>query len=117
MDLQQTDMPKTPFDVYELLCKILSFLPRSVFASEYNTARDSNMMCAGVCKNWLKVSRRLAFSRVGLKTEEEAMRFLAALISNEDFVELNPGWPRLNSTRTLTFRKVNGSFLILLLFI
>jgi hypothetical protein len=113
MDLQQTYMPKTPFDVYELLCKILSFLPRSVFDSGYSQARDSNMMCAGVCMNWLKVSRRLAFSRVVLKNEEEARRFLAALLSNEAFVDHNPAWPLMNSTRTLRIGD-GGLFLILL---
>jgi hypothetical protein len=110
MDLQQTDMPKTPFDVYELLCKILSFLPRSVFDSGYNQARDSNMMCAGVCMNWLKVSRRLAFSIVVLRNEEEARRFLAALLSNEAFMDQNSYWPRMNSTKTLRLGKVNGLF-------
>jgi hypothetical protein len=120
MDLQQTDMPKTPFDVYELLSKILSFLPRSVsdtiprsvFDTTYNPVResDSNLMCSRVCKNWLKVSRRLAFSRVVLRNEKEARRFLAALLSNEAFVDRYPAWPLMNSTKTLRLGKVNGLF-------
>jgi hypothetical protein len=101
MDLQQTNMPKTPFDIYELLSKILSFLPRSIVNSKYNPARDSNLICAGVCANWLTISRRLAFGKVRLMNEEEARRFLAALFSNESFIERNPSWPLMNSTRTL----------------
>jgi hypothetical protein len=121
MDLQQANMPRTPFAIYELLSKIMSFLPRAHVNFDYNRADDydpadeSNLMCASVCVNWHKISRHLAFWGVELKTEEEARRFLAALISNEAFAERNPGWPRMNSTRTLVLGNVNGLFLILIL--
>jgi hypothetical protein len=74
-------------------------------------------MCARVCVNWHKISRHLAFWGVELKTEEEARRFLAALNSNEAFAERNPGWPRINSTRSLVLGNVNGLFLISLIYI
>jgi hypothetical protein len=50
---------------------------------------------------------------VDLKNEDEAKRFLAALLSNEAFAEQNPGWPRMNSTRTLDLGDVSGLNLIL----
>jgi hypothetical protein len=115
MDLQQANMPRTPFDIFELLSKILSFLPRYIVNSEYDSARESNLMCAGVCVNWHKISRLFAFWRVELKTEEEARRFLAALMSNEAFAERTPGWPQMISTRSLVLGNVNGLFLILIL--
>jgi hypothetical protein len=114
MDLQQTNMALNPFDIYELLSKIMSFLPRYIVNSRYNPARDSNLMCAGVCVNWHTVARRSANWWVELTTEEEARRFLTALLSNDAFVELNPGWPRMDSTRTLILGDVSGLFLILL---
>jgi hypothetical protein len=110
MDLQQTNLPRTPFDIFELLSKILSLLPRSYFDSDFDQASDSNMMCARVCGNWQKVARRCANWFVELKTEEEARRFLAALVSNKAFAELNPGWPRFNSTRSLILGEVSGLF-------
>jgi hypothetical protein len=106
-------MPQTPFDVYELLSKILSFLPRSIFNSQYDSASDSNLMCARVCLNWLKISRLFAFMKMKLKNEDEARRFLAALISNEAFTERNLGWPLMNSTRSLFLGDVSGWVLIL----
>jgi hypothetical protein len=99
----------------------MSFLPRAHVNSDYNRdvdkdpAEDSNLMCARVCLNWHKISRHLAFWGVELKTEEEARRFLAALVLNEDFIERSPGWPRMNSTRYLVLGNVNGLFLILIL--
>jgi hypothetical protein len=113
MDLQQNDIPRNPFNIYELLSKILSFLPRSIFNSQYDPARDSNLTCARVCGNWHKVSRLYAFWIVYLGGEENARRFLAALVSNEAFAERNPGWPRMNSTRSLVIDDVSGLFLIL----
>jgi hypothetical protein len=119
MDLQQTNMPQTPFHIYELLSKIMSFLPRAHVNSDYNRAGDydpaddSNLMCARVCVNWHKISRLFAFWGVELKAEEEARRFLAALMSNEAFAERNPEWPLMNSTRFLVLKNVNGLYLIL----
>jgi hypothetical protein len=63
--------------------------------------------------NWHTVARRFANWFVELKTEEEARRFLAALVSNEAFVDRNPGWPRMNSTRSLLLVTVSGLVLIL----
>jgi hypothetical protein len=54
MDLQQANMPRTPFAIYELLSKIMSFLPRAHVNFDYNRAGvndpadDSNLMCAGL---------------------------------------------------------------------
>jgi hypothetical protein len=113
MDLQQTNMPQTPFDIFELLSKILSFLPRCIVNSEYDPARDSNLMCSGVSLNWHTVARRSANWQVDVKPEAKARRFLAALMSNDSFVERNPGWPRLDSTRSLVLGNVSGLFPIL----
>jgi hypothetical protein len=63
--------------------------------------------------NWHTVARRSANWFVELKNEEEARRFLAALMSNEAFVDRNPGWPRMNSTRSLILGDVSGSFSII----
>jgi hypothetical protein len=110
MELQQTNMPRTPFDIYELLSKIMSFLPRTYVNSDFDPASDSNLACAKVCVNWLTISRSLAFRGVKLRNEDEARRFLAALVSNEAFAERNPGWPRMNSTKSLVLGKVSGLF-------
>jgi hypothetical protein len=106
-------MARNPFDIYELLSKILSFLPRYIVNSEYDPSSDSNLMCARVCGNWHTVARRSANWFVELKNEEEARRFLAALVSNEAFAELNSGWPLMNSTRSLGLGDVSGLFDIL----
>jgi hypothetical protein len=108
MDLQQTDMPRTPFDIFELLSKILSFLPRTYVNSDFDQASDSNLICARVCGNWHKVSRLFAFWIVHLRSEEDARRFLAALLSNEAFIAQNHGWPRMDSTRSLDIGDVSG---------
>jgi hypothetical protein len=109
---QSFAIPLSPFEVFELLTEILSLLPRTYINRRPYPANDSNLMCAGVCMRFLKVSRLSAFWSVELKTEEEARRFLAALVSNEVFVERNPGWPRINSTRSLILGNVSGkSFL------
>jgi hypothetical protein len=63
--------------------------------------------------NWHTVARRSANWFVDLKTEEEARRFLAALMSNEAFIDRNPQWPRMDSTRSLDLGDVSGLFLIL----
>jgi hypothetical protein len=105
MDLQQANMPRT-FHIYELLSKIMSFLPHA------HVNDDSNLMCARVCVNWHKISRHLAFWEDELKTEDEARRFLAALMSNEAFAERTPGWPQMNSTRSLVLGNVSDLFLI-----
>jgi hypothetical protein len=62
--------------------------------------------------NWHTVARRFANWFVELKDEEEARRFLAALVSNEEYSERNPGWPRMNSTRSLFLGEVSGLNLI-----
>jgi hypothetical protein len=113
MDLQQTNMPQTPFHIYELLSKILSLLPRNTVDSGYSPARDSNLKCAGVCMNWLTVARQSAYLSVVLMNENKARRFLAALMANEGFAELHPGWPLMNSTRSLVLGKVSGLVLTL----
>jgi hypothetical protein len=63
--------------------------------------------------NWHTVARRFANWFVELKSEEEARRFLAALMSNEAFAESYPGWPRMNSTRSLILGDVSGLLLLL----
>jgi hypothetical protein len=101
MDLLKPEIPQTPFDIYELLSTILSFLPRSVVDLFFDPASDSNLLCSRVCGNWHSVSRIFAFWSIELKTEEEARRFLATLLANEAYVERNPGWPLINSTLVL----------------
>jgi hypothetical protein len=95
---------------YEIIDQILSFLPRSLVNSEFDPASDSNLMCAGVCMNWLTVARRSAKWFVELRNEEEARRFLAAMESNEAFVKVNPKWPSMNASRSLRIGKVNSLF-------
>jgi hypothetical protein len=86
---------------FELIHEILSNLPRTTVDQRFASSSDSNLSFSGVSKNFLTVGRSLAFHQVSLKTEEDARRFLAALQSNENFGKRNPGWPRLNSTRSL----------------
>jgi hypothetical protein len=86
---------------FELIQEILSHLPLSTVDQRFDPARDSNSVFSRVSKNFLTVGRLLAFWKVILKTEDKARRFLAALQSNEEFAERNPGWPRMNSTRSL----------------
>jgi hypothetical protein len=92
---------------FEIIDKILSFLPRYV-ATKYNQNRDSILICARVCGNWHNVARRFANWFVDLKNEEDARRFLAALVSNDAFIKRDPGWPRMNSTRCLVLGNVSG---------
>jgi hypothetical protein len=96
---------------YEIVDQILSFLPRSYFNSKFDPAIDNSILkCSGVCMNWHTVARRSAYFWVELKNEEEARRFLAALVSNASFAERNPGWPLMNSTRSLDLGDVSGLF-------
>jgi hypothetical protein len=99
---------------FELLQEILSHLPLTRVDMRYqrfDPARDSNLSFSGVSKNFLTVGRLLAFHQVMLKTEEDARRFLSALHSNEEYAERNPGWPRMNSTRSLDLgASVSGLF-------
>jgi hypothetical protein len=95
---------------FELIDKILSFLPRPYVDNDYDAASDSNLSCSRVCVNWLTVARRFAFWVVWLRNEEEARRFLAMLISNDAFADRNPGWPRMNSTKVLCLVEVSGLF-------
>jgi hypothetical protein len=83
---------------FEIIEHIQAFLPRATFTAGFDSSKDSNLMSARTCMNWLTVSRRSAFWGVWLKKEEVAGRFLAALRSNEAYVARNPGWPRMNST-------------------
>jgi hypothetical protein len=62
--------------------------------------------------NWLVIARESAFWSVGLDTDDKARRFLAALRSNEEFIERNPSWPLLNSTRSLWLGRVQGSIVV-----
>jgi hypothetical protein len=64
--------------------------------------------------NWLTVSRHSFFRFVWLRNEEEARRFQAAMVSNEAFVEHNPRWPLMNSTRILILGEVSGLFYCLI---
>jgi hypothetical protein len=89
---------------YELIDKILTFLPLTTVNNQLDPARNSNLSFSRVSKNFLTVGRSLAFHQVILETEEKARRFLDALQSNEEFAERNPGWPRMNFTRTLFLR-------------
>jgi hypothetical protein len=86
---------------FELIQEILSHLPLTFVDTRFDPARNGNLSFSGVSKNFLTVGCTLAFSKVILETEEDARRFLAALQSNEEFAERNPGWPSMNSTRTL----------------
>jgi hypothetical protein len=89
---------------FELIQEMLSHLPLTTIDRQYqrfDPVQDSNLTFSGVSKNFLTVGRSLAFYQVSLKTKDEARRFLAALQSNEEFAERNPGWPRMNSTRSL----------------
>jgi hypothetical protein len=63
-----------------------------------------------VSKNFLTVGRLLVFHQVILETEEEARRFLSALQSNDKFAVRNPGWPRMNSTRSIELVSVISGF-------
>jgi hypothetical protein len=89
---------------FELIQEMLSHLPLTTVDKQFDSfdpALDWNLLFSGVSKNFLTVGRSLAFHQVSLKTEEDASRFLSALHSNEEFAERNPGWPRMNSTRSL----------------
>jgi hypothetical protein len=98
---------------YEIIDQILSFLPQNVVNYEYNPTEDIILICSGVCMNWHTVARRFANWFVELKDEEEARRFLSALLSNQAFAERKPCWPRMNSTRSLVLGDVSGLFDIL----
>ena len=93
---------------YELIQDIQSHLPRYCIDGLPDHEDIRLMMCSGVSKNWLIVSRQFAFWDVNLGEEDEAVRYLAAFQSNDAFIEQNPGWPRMNSTRALTLGNVCG---------
>jgi hypothetical protein len=122
---ETVDLPTTKLtDIYEMLSKIISFLPRTSFehrpfqgfeGPRFDPSSDSNLMCSVVSKNLLIASRKFAFWNVRLRTEKEALRFLAALQSNEAYTERNPAWPLMNSTRTIAIGGyINGLFQLLI---
>jgi hypothetical protein len=93
---------------YELIRKMLSFLPLTTAGYRFDHANDCNLLFSRVSKNFLTVGRTLAFRNVILKTEKDTRRFIATLESNVEFVKRNPGWPSMNSTRSLALGESVG---------
>jgi hypothetical protein len=103
---------QTPLDIFELLSKIIAFLPRTDVDLNFDHASDGNLACSGVSMNWLTVARESSFWSVGIDKQQDAIRLLASLESNKEYADINPRWPRMNSTRSLWLGRVYGLGLV-----